>query len=343
MAGFLDKKNRLIDFKLTNDGRLQIANDNDLRFKYYTFSDSSIVYHENFDTQSDNRISDSLTTVSGFLPFENDSEISIQVNPEMYLDGKVSFENRNSDLIFNNNTTSFTTSDILISKKYLDKKSFNIIEDDQILFSRKEERDTFDFINSNNVRKYPTIMYMSESIEDLDEMLYDKRFSESSRFKTLVPVNTDGGSIDVENKDPKNPFNINYLFKTFDDPSLTISEQDSRSASINKILDALEESNKVYYQKYEINQDYQRQEDAYIFEMHEVKNANNAQSLDKLVFIKIGDFISSNTGVQRTVYLIGKIILSRQTTNTVSSENRRFVYDINNDYCFINMFTLVVE
>mgnify|MGYP003965141595 CR=1 FL=1 len=274
------------------------------------------------------------------MPFENDSEISLQMNPEMYLDGKVNFENRNADLIFNNNTTSFTTSDLLISKKYLDKKSFNIIEDDQILFSKKEESESFDFVDENKIRKYPTIMYMTESILNLDEMLYDKRFSKNTRFKTLVPINTDGSQIDIEDKDPKNPFNINYLLKTFDDPSLIISKQDNRNVSINKILNALENSNKVFCQKYEINQDYQRQEDAYIFEMHE---ETSSKDLDKLVFIKIGDFISSSTGAQRTVYLIGKIILSTQTTETVSAENRSFVYNINNDYCFINMFTLVVE
>ena len=45
MAGFLDKKKRLIDYKLTEHGRSQLST-GDIRFKYYTFTDRSIVYSE---------------------------------------------------------------------------------------------------------------------------------------------------------------------------------------------------------------------------------------------------------------------------------------------------------
>ena len=36
MAGFLNKKDRLIDYKLTENGRKQLAS-GDIRFKYYNW------------------------------------------------------------------------------------------------------------------------------------------------------------------------------------------------------------------------------------------------------------------------------------------------------------------
>lgn len=337
MAGFLDKKNRLIDFKLTHDGKSQLSNGNDLRFKYYTFSDSSIVYHENYDALNDEKISNS---EEFFLPFENDSEISIKANPELYLDGKVSYDNRDANIVFKNNATNISLSDFLIQKKYLDKKSFNIIESNEILFSSKEESRQFDFVSETNIQNYPTIKYLSEDISNLDEMLYDKRFLDKTRFKTLIPINTDGSQVDIEKKETKENFNVNFLFKTFDDPRLNLLESDSKNESINKVLNALENNPKVFFQRYNINQDFQKQEDAYIFELHEVLSNNN---LDKLVFIRLDDIIDPSSGRQRSIYLIGKIILSRKITDSVNAENRQFIYNVDNDYCFISMFTMVVE
>ena len=57
MSGILNKKNRIIDYKLTENGRKQIQN-GDINFKYYTLSDSSIVYHEK-NTTNDFKVSDS--------------------------------------------------------------------------------------------------------------------------------------------------------------------------------------------------------------------------------------------------------------------------------------------
>ena len=48
MSGILDKKSRIFDFVITNNGREQIEN-NDIRYKYASFSDKSIVYTKDFD------------------------------------------------------------------------------------------------------------------------------------------------------------------------------------------------------------------------------------------------------------------------------------------------------
>ena len=51
MSGILDKKSRIFDFVITKNGRAQLE-DNDIRYKYATFSDRSIVYTKDFEASS---------------------------------------------------------------------------------------------------------------------------------------------------------------------------------------------------------------------------------------------------------------------------------------------------
>ena len=77
MSGILNKKNRIIDYRLTENGRKQIQN-GDIKFKYYTLSDSSLVYHQDFEA-IDNVISDSEYF---YMPFEVSTDPFQYVNPE---------------------------------------------------------------------------------------------------------------------------------------------------------------------------------------------------------------------------------------------------------------------
>ena len=58
MSGFLNKKDRVIDFSLTGRG-LELMSKNNLDFSYATVSDRSIVYKEDYDSQELRKISDS--------------------------------------------------------------------------------------------------------------------------------------------------------------------------------------------------------------------------------------------------------------------------------------------
>ena len=76
-----------------------------------------------------------------------------------------------------------------------------------------------------------------------------------------------------------------------------------------------------------------------------LKNNNVLENnnLEKLCFINIGSFIDETSFKQFNVYLIGKIFLTRDIKNFIEKESNNLNYSINNDYSFVNMFTLVVE
>ena len=48
MSGILNKKERIFDFVITENGRRQIQN-NDIRYKYASISDASVIYTKNED------------------------------------------------------------------------------------------------------------------------------------------------------------------------------------------------------------------------------------------------------------------------------------------------------
>ena len=48
MSGILDRKSRIIDYSLTENGRSQIQT-GDIRFVYATASDKSILYEKDFE------------------------------------------------------------------------------------------------------------------------------------------------------------------------------------------------------------------------------------------------------------------------------------------------------
>ena len=119
MAGILDKKSRLIDYKLTENGRRQLSQ-GDIRFKYFTFSDRSIVYHsykkDGIDVSNSNFY---------YLPLEVSTDPGIYYNNEYFLSSELTFNNTN-DNIFNLQTSTKTLSELLKSQNILtNKKSIN--------------------------------------------------------------------------------------------------------------------------------------------------------------------------------------------------------------------------
>ena len=82
MAGILDKKSRFIDYKLSVDGRSQLAN-NDIRFVYASFSDKSILYEKDYDLSKEIKFDISLT--QNYLPLESSPKNYFEINKEFDL------------------------------------------------------------------------------------------------------------------------------------------------------------------------------------------------------------------------------------------------------------------
>ncbi len=331
MAGFLEKNKRLIDYKLTEHGRDKLSLGS-LKYKYYTFSDSSIFYNEDTSTEKSFKVS----SLKSFLPFEVDSNVNNIINPEYTLSSVISFDELDNNILFVNKSTNSTVSDYLIDFKYLDNKTLTTdnLERD-ISFDYSFEQDEYDFVN---VGSYPTIKINTETLNNIEYVSKDKRFIDKTRNLFLPPVNKGGvSSTIVGDISLSNP--IENIFKNFKTEQ-TLPEYTNRNDFMIKMINVIQSESNLHRLEYVLNEESMIDEDAYLFEIHRV-NLDN--TLDKFSFVNLGSFYDKKEYVFKSIYLIGKIFLTRNIKEEINEENKRYSFSINNDYSFVNMFTMVVE
>lgn len=331
MAGFLEKDKRLIDYKLTEFGRDKMSLGT-FDLKYYTFSDSSIVYQENTNSQKSFKVSD----LSSYLAFEVDTSVNNVLNPEFRLSSEITFDQIESNILFLNKETNSTLSDYLIDLKYLDNKEL-ISENDnrEISFDYEFERDEFNF--NNNTFSYCTIKDLSINLSNIDYISNDKRFINKTRNLFLPPENS---SKNIERKSYTIPDekSIEFIFKSLNiEPELP--SYSNREDYIVNIINQLNKSDKIFKLEYILNEEKMLDEDVFLFELHKINN----NKLEKLSFINLGEFYDKKDYNFKNIFLIGKVFLTRNIKENINDENRRYYFKINNDYSFVNMFTLVVE
>jgi len=364
MSGILDKKSRILDFVITENGRSQIE-DGDIRYKFATLSDSSIVYTQDFEKSLVNK---SLVSNSEFcyIPLEADTATNSQINPEFDL-GKY-FNNINSNILyseevknevnFNDSVDVFLTNFSLGSKlknlKLLSTKN-KINQNTKILFKDNGRLNiSFDFTNKTN--KYKTIDSYRSKKENLPVVALDKRMSHKTNYKVMIPKDITGNDLyDLDNFSNLENLSSNnttgFLFTSYS-RSKTKENNDevkNRQKEINHIIDKLEKDPDVFKKVYELEEN--SNENTFIFELHESNFLNN--SLEKLSFIKVGDFYDAKENRVRKVYLIGKLLNSR-----VDSSDLDVIFSFNDGnvnlknksnfaisafYSFVTMFTLVLE
>ena len=335
MSGFLNKKNRLLDYKLIEDGRSQLAS-GDIRFKYYTFSDRSIVY-ESKTAVNGQKVSDSEFY---YLPFEVTTDPGLQTNPEYFLSSKLTYDNPINNFFSVNQAQSLTVNSLASRKFLIDKTITNSKGnfESEFVFDELTIKSEFDFYDSIITRKYPTIKVLNETIENIEKIEEDQRFDEILKFKKMVPLNQDGtplieSALELEN-------NTKSIFKSFDVKN-TILESDSRSQVISKTIHTLEKerSKKFHYLRYVLDSSTLKSDDVFHFEMHEVVSGN----LNKLPFINLGKIFDKNRNRFINVFLVGKFIVDRNLEEKFNIENRTGGRKSIVNYKFVNMFTVVVE
>jgi hypothetical protein len=344
MAGFLDKKKRLIDYKLTEHGRRQMST-GDIRFKYYTFSDKSIVYsHEK--SSIDGKISDSEFY---YLPYEVSTDPGMYYNPEFYLSNEVTTFNPEDYKIYSINSNlsqktlaqNFSKSNYISTKRLANKN----VDNEKIVLDSFYTPDIFDFVDQTFTRKYPTILYFKENVDNLSSVKNDYRFIDYLKFKKLDPINSSNQRM-TQNQElspdsllevPRNP--INYIFKTLD-LNNEISLEDNRDEVISKVVSLLSKNKqKMFYLEYDLNKSFLKSNDQFTFELHKVKD----DAIDKLPFINLGKIYDRFNQRYINVFLIGKFIKKELRDESINIENNTTIIDISSDYYFINLFTLVVE
>jgi hypothetical protein len=336
MAGFLEKDKRLIDYKLTEFGRDKLSLGS-LDLKYYTFSDSSIVYNEDYESLKSFKVSD----ISSYLPFEVDVNVNNIINPEYTLSSVISFDQLDNNILFINKESNRTTSDYLIDLKLLDNKVLKSENDNrEINFDFKDEKDEFDFHQKPS--SYPTIKSYKTLLSNIDYVKNDKRFIDKTRNKFMPPTVSSGGSLFL-NEDIflDRPFEIIFKSLNIDDE---IPQFTNKEDFVIDIINKISTDSNIHRLEYIFNEEKMLDEDVYLFEMHKkVTSTDNVVNLSKLSFVHLGEFYDSKEYNFKNIYLIGKVFLTRNLKEEINEENKRYYFNLNNDYSFVNMFTLVVE
>lgn len=372
MAGILDKKSRFLDYVLTENGRSQIQN-NDIRFYYATFSDRSIVYKEKDieNLNSKTKISDEIC----YLPFESDTVVNDDINPEFSLKNFMGYDNDSiKDLTVDNLKFSDAISEIensisigqnLLNLKYIEsripKKAVGIKFNDEEGVSNNKK---FRILNSS--KKYPTLITNKDmSLSNLPTLCLDKRFSHKSNFKRLIPENSEGQKLYDEFQSDRlfeNTPDFDFVMSDYDN-DIAFNNNDTRNdAVIKTIKDMLDNSmldKKVYHISNQTN------DDLYILDMHEIfeskdDSGNKKLTNNKLSFIDLGIVYDKSTMKEKRVFLIGKVVNTRNfTQENTSNDESDIVFSFNkgdiqknspnksfllsNFYSFLCMYTLVAE
>ena len=197
---------------------------------------------------------------------------------------------------------------------------------------------------------------MTESKKNLKTLVFDKRFSHKNNFLYLPPVTLQNNKIyednhfsNIESLDEEN--SISFLLTSF--KNKIESENDielTREEEVISILKSMKKSRSILKKVYLLENTSEK--DSFIFELFELKK--DQDSLEKMSFIKIGDFYDKKDKNTKKVYLIGKIINSREDEddldiissfkdqNSINLKNKQ-VFTISAFYSFICLFTLVIE
>tara|TARA_Y100000592_G_scaffold22093_1_gene34209 strand:+ start:593 stop:1720 length:1128 start_codon:yes stop_codon:yes gene_type:complete len=375
MAGILDKKSRFLDYVLTENGRSQIQN-NDIRFYYATFSDRSIVYKEKdlVDLNSKVKVSDELC----YLPFESDTVVNDNINPEFSLKNFIGYDNDSiKDLtveglnfedaiveIENNISIGQNLLNLKCIESRIPKKAEGIsfVDEESVKNNNK-----FRILNSS--KKYPTTLTNNSlkgfNLSNLPTLCLDKRFSHKNNFKRLIPENSQGQKLYDEFQSDKlfeNTPDFDYVISNYNN-NINFNDSDTRNDSviktINDMIDNAEIVKKVYHVSNQTN------EDLYILDMHEIfesidENNNKKLINNKLSFIDLGIVYNKNSMKEKRVFLIGKVVNTRNFSKENNNEDENEVvfsfnkgniqknspnkaFLLSNFYSFLCMYTLVAE
>lgn len=368
MAGILDKKSRILDYVITDNGRSQLEN-NDIRYKYATLSDKSIVYTKDFSLSALKK-SDITDSEIHYIPLEITTKGNTEINPEFdlrkYFFGNnivldISEINQNTttrDASISNYLTDYSLSSHMKNLKYLRTKRTLNNNKSLTFFSNSTINKDIDF--NNDVLRYTTIKNIISNKEKKPVVALDRRFSHKNNFKFLPPITISGENLyekeNFKKIDDLNEDNVTgFLFPSY---KMTQKEENlSREKEILNILSHLENNKEVHKKEFILEN--ASEDESLLFELHEVIEEKNnlgnftKLNLEKLHFVKIGDFYDKKNVSTKKVYLIGKFFNTRENSSDLDvlfsfnngdinlESNNTFVFSAY--FSFICLFTLVIE
>ena len=378
MSGILDKKSRVFDYVLTQEGLRQIQK-NDLRYRYASVSDADIVYEK--DYQKSEIYKNNIDQSRDFnLPLESSPGGAYTFSNEFKFDETT--KEYSDKYLFNIDTNNFTDSEI--DQIYLDKSDAigigSKIKNQKIILTKSGlspvsldfkitsniSENTFDFKNPLVVNKYPTILNGKTSVKNTKPILRDKRFSNKTNFMRLSPELVNGDKIFDEKvffgqEEYEVLSNVDWMFKLFNE-KINFNNPNDRESTIKDIVTVMSNSDNILRKEYEIIEE--DNVDTFFIEMFESSTDENRNNvlLDKLLFIHLTGYYDSVDSNYKDVYLIGKLVYNNKEFDTrydimkmpdfLKKFNSAFntpenyegkILKLSNYYSFINMFVLVAE
>jgi hypothetical protein len=366
MSGILDKKSRIIDFIITENGRSQIE-DGDIRYKFATFSDSSIIYTKDHELSKTNKSEISASEID-YIPLEASSKVNSNINPEFDLGKFFTYTNSNildsskvkNSINFNASVDNFLTNQTLSSSL----KNLNLITTENLINSDKQISFAnngylnyeIDFQGKSN--KYSTIETYKKDKKNIPVIALDKRFSNKINYKMMIPKDISGEEL-YEKSQFKNINNLDdfnttgYVYSSYNVEKNAIANQSdlvlSREKEILKTIKAIEKDESIHKKIYQLENN--SDENTFIFELHEARIETN--DIEKLSFVKLGSFFDKENSSTKHVYLIGKVVNSREDSSDLDvlfnfnngkiNLKNKSKFAISAYYSFVTLFTLVVE
>lgn len=359
MSGILNKKERIFDFVLTENGRKQIQN-NDIRYKYASISDSSILYTRNEELSIDKK-RDIDNSIETNLFLETSTKVNNEINAEFSLQDFLTYEIEENvsfqdAFLENKNNLSLGESiknlSLLTTKSYLNESVKFELRDNNYLNN--------DFNFENKIQNYPTIASYNLHKKNNPTIVFDEKFKDKLNYKIMLPEDSQGNQLydlDIFSSDEisvvnlQNTFKHKYLFKNYNfsnNKNFKTSMSSSKDQIIRSTINDLEERSDIHKKIYEIKNP--KDDEDFLLEMFET---NDQDFIKKLHFIKIHDLVDFKTGDVKKIYQAGFIINTRNDDSDlktvfnykISRENLELnkTFAISAFYSFVSLFTIVIE
>lgn len=283
------------------------------------------------------------------------------------------FENLSKASIDNINKHCFLLTDNFISFDAITNQNFDIMTKiSKINDSENKEKNLNNFslnVVRNNIlqNKYITFSEISPDLSSID-FLKDSRFINKIPYRFLPPSNMNS-SIASKNEKIKNVFNLSndsrdktkIIYKNIKNPNgiqieniKNIVQLDS-AASIEKIIDDsilnleilsmskikegnIDKNNSGKILSFEIEFEQIEKDAPFMFQLFENISSDTINKFNKLVMIDHGEMYSANKQKNIQVFSVGRLYNSKQ--DIAFDENNYITED---DYMFINLFTIVLE
>ena len=366
MAGIIDRKSRIIDYSLTENGRSQIQS-GDIRLVFASVSDKSVLYEKDFEKSLEN--TEDISYTKNYIPFEVDTKTFSNINKEFDLDktftvseGNLlnSIKNQNagfSNITFDNASnifleqscigTSLKNLKLITQKTYLTSSGLSFASTNPL-------NNDFDFKNKFFISRYPTVKRLKAREKDMITIALDKRFENKNNFMKLVPEDVNGnklyeGSFFERDEEDYKDVCIDSIYKA-NNFNLDYENILNRNDLILSVIKNIDTNSNINKREYKIKKS--SENDSFIFNIYETNE--DLDLIEKLSIIDLGKVFNNITGESKKVYLAGKIINTKN-----SSEDLEKIYSFNEGeilkntkntnfaisayYSFVCLFTIVLE